>query len=111
MASLAKNVEPQVVAPKYCPLVLIVAAVAGGIVWDRCWPIPITAWWLLAAILIAIWLLVWVRQHDAWASVVLLASAGGVGGAWHHAYWHRYPANEISRMMYEQSRPCCVEAA
>jgi competence protein ComEC len=111
MISAAANpVEPRVVAPRYCPLVLIVAAMAGGIVMDRCCPFVTPAWWLLGLGLVCIWLTVWALRRDAWASCVLLASTAAVGAAWHHAYSHVYPANEISRVIREQSRPCCVEA-
>jgi competence protein ComEC len=105
-----ENVEPHPSAPKYCPLVLIVAAVAAGIVIDRCCPISGTAWWLFALALLCAWLPLWLRRHDRGASAVLLLTAAATAGAWHHAYCHVYPVNEVSRMMHEQSRPCCVEA-
>src|SRR5262245_34177434 len=90
----------------YCPLGLVVAAVAGGILIDRCWPLTVVAWWPLAIVLIAVWLPVWLLRHDRWASGLLLLSAVAIGAAWHQAYWHLYPANEIGRMMREQSQPC-----
>ncbi len=95
---------------KYCPLVLLLSAGASGIFVDRCWPMPVVAWWLLAVALLGSWLLVWKLQKEAWASFLILLCTAAVGGAWHQAWWHVYPANEISRTMNEQSRPCCVEA-
>src|SRR6186997_1106519 len=109
MATAPTPTKP-VRAPAYSPLVLLVSAVATGIVLDRCYPLPATAWWLAALALLLAWLDTWLRQHDRRASCLLLLSYFAIGGAWHHAYWHVYPANEIGRMMREQSRPCVVEA-
>src|SRR5262245_29898524 len=106
----ANNIESQAAAPRYCPLVLIVVAAASGIVLDRCWPIPLGILWPLGLIFVVIWLPIWRCGSNQWASAWVLLSVVMVGGAWHHAYWHLYPAAEISRMMPEQSRPCCVEA-
>lgn len=100
----------QVRAPAYAPLVLLAAAMATGIVFDRCCPLPATAWWLAALTLIIAWLVTWLGQRDRRASCLLLLCYLAIGGAWHHAYWHVYAANEIGRMMRERSRPCVVEA-
>ena len=35
--------------PAYCPLVLLITAVATGVVIDRCYPLAATIWWLAAA--------------------------------------------------------------
>src|SRR5438045_2371272 len=104
MTAAAVNIEPQAAAPRYCPLVLIVAAVAGGIVVDRSYPLPLVAWWLAGFVLVCAWWTIWIKGRLNLASWILLLSAAAVGGAWHHAYWHVYPANEISRMMRERSR-------
>ncbi|HEY2411931.1 MAG TPA: ComEC/Rec2 family competence protein [Pirellulaceae bacterium] len=97
-------------APRYSPLVLLVAAVAGGIATDRICATPTILWWLIGLVAISGWFSLWICRREELASGVLLISAAAVGATWHHANWHVYPANEISRMMQEQSRPCVVEA-
>src|SRR4051794_18059245 len=88
----------------YYPLALIVCALAGGIAADRYWPWPAELWWLTAGGVLIIWLAVWLLRRDSFASWLLLAGVFATGGAWHHAYWRIYPADEISRMVQEEAR-------
>jgi competence protein ComEC len=106
----AKGICREAAAPTYCPLVLAVCALAAGIVVDRCWPLAAGYWWLLAATGLAIWAVFWRLRHDHVASWMLLAAVLATGGAWHHSSWRLYPANDISRMVQEESRPFCIEA-
>jgi competence protein ComEC len=100
----------QPAAPTYYPLVLIVCALAAGIATDRVTFLSLTGWCLSAVIFLAAWFAYWLFFRDRFASWLLLASVLAMGGAWHHAYWRLYSADEISRLVPEISQPCCVEA-
>jgi len=54
--------------------------------------------------------MLWILRRERAASWLLLFSALAAGGAWHHGYWRLYAADDISRMVNEDSRPACVEA-
>src|SRR5436190_171837 len=97
-------------APTYYPLVLLICALAAGIVADRCLSLATQAWWMTGVAAVAAWLGLWLVRRERAASWVLLASVLATGGAWHHAYWRLYAADEISRMVQEVARPVCVEA-
>lgn len=100
----------RVESPRYFPLVLVVCALAGGIVLDRYWPVPAALWWFGSVGFLAAWLALWFRRQEKPASALLLAGVLAAGGAWHHVYWRYYPANEIGRMVDETFRPLVVEA-
>ena len=93
----------------YSPLVLLLAALAAGIVVDRYGSIAAIAWWLIGAAALALWLPVWIRGHEQLASALLLGSTLTTGGAWHHSYWNFYRSDEIGRMVREEIRPIVVE--
>src|SRR5436190_19414740 len=97
-------------APTYYPLVVLICALAAGIVVDRWLSLPAEVWWLLGTGAVVFWLGVWFVRRKQAASWVLMASVLATGGAWHHAYWRLYAADEISRMVQEEARPVCVEA-
>jgi hypothetical protein len=65
----------------YQPLVVVLAAVCGGIVVDRWLEISLAAWLLAAAVAWFVWLLLWCFRRDATAAVVLLLALSAVGGA------------------------------
>lgn len=88
---------------------LLIAALAAGIVADRWWPVAAVVWWGLAAAALAAWLPTWIRRRDRIASALLLGSTLAAGGAWHHHYWNHYRADEIGRMVREEIRPIVVE--
>jgi len=94
----------------YFPLVLVLSALAAGILVDRYLPFPAALWWFLSATCLAAWLPVWRKRREQAASALLLASILAAGGAWHHCYWRLYPPNEISRGLDETMRPIVVEA-
>ena len=97
-------------APTYHPLVLIVCALATGIVADRWRPIAASAWWIIALAALAVWLPLWLRRRDELSSFAVLGSVLALSGAWHHVYWRLYSSDEIARFVREQSRPVYVEA-
>ncbi|HEX5103336.1 MAG TPA: ComEC/Rec2 family competence protein [Pirellulaceae bacterium] len=96
-------------AQAYAPLVLLIAALAAGIVVDRHWPLTAAIWWGIGAAALVAWLPVWMRGHERVASWLLLGSSLATGGAWHHSYWNSYRADEIGRMVREEIRPIVVE--
>src|SRR5688572_25567476 len=103
------------VGRSYHPLLLILAAVAAGIVVDRCWPAALgqgsaLGWWLLAALALVAWLGAMRLRRERLASCTLLAACAAAGGAWGHDRWNVYPEDAIGRMVREEIRPICLEA-
>jgi len=97
--------------PRYQPLVIVLVAVAAGILADRYWPLPVFVWW--AAVLAAWggWWALWRRRADAWGpSCVLLLSVAATAAAWHHCRWQLFPADELGLFAREDAEPVCVEA-
>ena len=99
-----------VAATRYQPLVVILAAFAAGIVWDRYWPLTLGTWLLAAGLALVLWWLAWRKEADSVATFFVLAGAVGVGAAWHHCDWHLFADDEIGRFAREESQPACVEA-
>jgi len=97
-------------APRYQPLVIVLAAAAAGIAADRFWPMPVPVWWAVAALAWLVWLVLWRRQCDAAAGVVVLVSIGAVGGAWHHLRWSVFGADDLGWYARAKDQPICVEA-
>ncbi len=93
----------------YHPLLLLVAALAMGIAFDRYFPLAAEVWWLAAAASLAGWWLLWRTSHEAAASWALLFSWLACGGAWHHDRWNLYRDDEIGRMVREEIRPIAIE--
>jgi competence protein ComEC len=109
MAASDADREPSCKAA-YHPLLIIVAALAAGIVCDRCWPLAAEVWFLASVAALAAWWLVWRQGRDALASGVLLAGVLAAGGAWHHDRWHLFADDEIGRMVEEQIHQIAIEA-
>ena len=40
---------------------------------------------------------------------MLLVTAAGTGGAWHHQYWHRFSRHHLGLAANEQANPICLE--
>jgi competence protein ComEC len=108
---------------RYQPLVIVTLAVAGGIIWDRYGPPHIlsdvaltsgTGWfvasWLACAFCLAMWWLLWHRQHVRLAAFVLLFAAALAGAAWHELNWFLFDENEIGRYAAYEPAPVCIEA-
>jgi competence protein ComEC len=90
--------------------VLLLSALAAGICLDRWHPLAMSAWMIAAVIALATWLGLWLTSRERAASCLLLLCVLATGGAWHHAWWRMYPADEVTRMLNEDSRPACIEA-
>jgi len=94
----------------YQPLVVVLAAVCGGIVLDRWMGVPLSAWLGAAAVGWCAWLLLWRFRRDAAAALALLTALAAIGGAWHHLRWHFFAADDIGLFATELPEPVCVEA-
>ena len=94
----------------YSPLVVLIAALATGILLDRYWPQPAGAWWLAGTVALTAWVPLWLLRWTAVSSMALAIGWLCTAGAWHHDYWNLYPEDEIGRMVREEIRPICVEA-
>lgn len=93
----------------YEPLVLLAAALAGGVYVDRYYPVSILIWWLAAIGCLATWFLLrWARRDVAASGFVLLAWAAGAA-AWHHACWHLVPSDHVVTRIREEAQPICLE--
>jgi competence protein ComEC len=125
--------------PHYQPLVIVLAAAAAGILADRSWPLPLAAWWTLAAAGLILWLLapiLWrispfgrrapVTDDNTAAdsdspspthgaslllgnALVLLAVAA-TAAAWHHCRWHLFADDDVGRYAQRKAQPICIEA-
>ena len=95
---------------RYQPLVVLFAAVAGGICFDRVSPLPVFAWGVLAFSSLIAWNWTWRRAHCRTASVLLLVAAATTAAAWHHCRWHLFATDDVGRFVAEQKQPVCVEA-
>jgi competence protein ComEC len=96
--------------PRYQPLVIVLAAVAAGIVVDRVMHVPVGVWWSLAAAGWAAWLVLWRRRFDAAAGLVLLLAPAAAGGAWHHLCWSMFGRDELGCFARRAAQPVCLEA-
>ena len=94
----------------YQPLVVVFAAVCGGIVLDRCGQRPLPIWLWAAAIAWFAWLLCWRLRWNRAAVAFLVVAVAAVSGAWHHLEWHFFAADDIGLFAHEQAEPVCIEA-
>jgi competence protein ComEC len=107
MTALRPSVPPPIA---YCPLVLLAAALGGGIAADRAGAMAVVAWWIVATAGLVLWLLLWLGRREGLASWLLLASTLATGGLWHHSHWRLYAADDIGRLVREEAGPICIEA-
>lgn len=96
--------------PRYQPLVLVVAAFAGGIATDRGVGAPLFAWWLIALAGWATWLWASRRGYERLGTAPLVLALAAIGGAWHHQRWNLFADDEIGLNAREEPRPICLEA-
>lgn len=96
-------------ASLYCPLLLVAAAVCGGMVCDRHFPVPVCAWWVATAAGWAAWLAMRIRRWDRAASCALLLAAGACGAAWHHCRWSLFNRGDLGFAAGPEAQPVCVE--
>lgn len=102
------------------PMLLVAAALAGGIVLDRLLGQSVLAqatldmvaegWWLLAIGAWGVWLLLWRRERDTAAAVALVVSIVASGAAWHDLRFDRFADDNLGWYAQARSAPACIEA-
>jgi competence protein ComEC len=93
------------------PLVILLAAVATGIVAGRYVPLEVRHWVALAIAFLLAWLVLWRRcDRPLSASSSLLLAVALAMAAWERTQWHLYPADELGRCALDRALPVCVEA-
>lgn len=96
-------------APRYQPLVIVLAAACAGIVIDRYWPLPAAAWWTAAIVAWAVWLVCWRRQRLRTAAVMLLLAVAATAAFWHHCQWYLFAEDDLGYCARSEAQPACVE--
>ena len=74
--------------PRYQPLVIVLTATVAGILADRFWPLPLAAWWTLAAAGLAAWAVVSMSHRTSLVvrNILLLVAIAGTAAGWR---WRR----------------------
>ncbi len=108
---------------RYHPLVVVLLAMAGGILVDRFYPLPIGVWLGLATICLMLWLAARIGDSkraeairaeggalpEIVMALVLLASVGALAGGWHHCCWYLFPSNDLGLFARRKPQPVCIE--
>jgi competence protein ComEC len=108
--AVADKRAQQTTAPRYQPLVIVLAAVSAGIFIDRRMPAPAEIWWLAAATSLPVWLALWRHGCERLAAVALAVCLASLGGAWHHLRFSLFAQDELGLYSREEPHPVCVEA-
>ena len=95
---------------RYQPLVIVLTALAAGIVGDRTLPAPAGLWWTVAAGAWLAWLWSWRRGIDRAAAALLLIAVAACGGSWHHLRWHLFADDDLGHFARLTEQPICIEA-
>ncbi|WP_254506896.1 ComEC/Rec2 family competence protein [Anatilimnocola floriformis] len=94
----------------YQPCVLLLAAVAAGMVCDRYFPLGPRLWFCCSLATAALWCLAWWKRRELIAAGLLLSAAFLAGGAWHHDQWRLVRDDEVGLRITEEIRPLVCEA-
>ncbi|MHC4176534.1 MAG: ComEC/Rec2 family competence protein [Planctomycetota bacterium] len=105
-----RTAEPCVDAPRYQPLVVVLAAVCSGIVADRFWPTSVLLWWSAAGGALIVWLGLWRRGWERTASIVLVLAVAATGASWHHCRWFLFDRHDLGCYARADGQPVCLEA-
>jgi hypothetical protein len=103
------NPPTPVAAPRYQPLVIVLTAVAAGILCDAKLPLAAPIWWAIAAAGCMLWLFLWRRRLERTGSLLLCVALAALGGAWHHCRWYLFADDELGRFARDAVQPTCVE--
>ncbi len=97
-------------APRYQPLVIVLAAVCAGIVAERFYPMPVFACWTAAVVALAVWFCLWRYHRERTAAVLLMLAVAATAASWHHCRWRLFDDDELGRYARAEVQPVCVEA-
>lgn len=95
---------------RFAPLVVLLAALAAGILADRCLSLPMWAWLAASGTGLSGWLFFWWRGRTRISAWILLGAAACAGAARHHDHWNLYPADALGRAADDAPRPICLQA-
>ncbi|MCA9240294.1 MAG: DUF4131 domain-containing protein, partial [Planctomycetales bacterium] len=94
---------------RYEPMLTAALAVMGGIVLDRNLSIGLWSLATAGAAWLA-WLLLWRTGRDRLAAIALLAAVASLAGAWHHARWRLFPADDLGHFSQPVAQPIAFDA-
>ena len=106
----AKSETKREPIPGYHPLIIVVVAVAAGVVVDRYRPLPVAVWWTITATCLGGWFMLWHKQRNMAASVVLLVAGLAVAASWHHCRWNLFDGDDLGLFAGSRKEPVCIEA-
>jgi competence protein ComEC len=93
----------------YHPLVIVLLAVVAGILADRFSPLPFWTGWSVATVGLLVWCVLFRQGKTTYANFALGIAIVAIAGAWHHACWYLFPANDLGRYARERGQPVCAE--
>lgn len=96
--------------PQYHPFLLLLAAVAAGMVVDRYWPLDPRIWFAAALIGQLLWLGLWLGRLQTAGTLMLFLAVAAAGGTWHHDQWRLVQQDEAGLSVTEEIRPLACEA-
>ncbi len=96
-------------ARHYQPLVITLAALSGGMAVDRYWGGHFALLWCLSLFGWVGWWFEQRRETMLRSSALLLLSVAALGGAWHHARWSQFNADEIGLFTADRPIPACIQ--
>jgi len=96
-------------APRYQPLVIVLASASAGVAADRFFPLSLATWWAGALGGLALWAVLAKQGRLRTAQMALLLSAAVAAGAWHHCCWRLFADDDLSRFARAKGQPICVE--
>lgn len=110
MSRNANESLPERATSGYQPLVVVLATVCAGITADRYTSISFGVEMVAAATAWSAWLAALLLHRPRIAAIFLLATAAGLGAAWHHARWRLFDADDLAACADVAARPIVVEA-
>lgn len=91
------------------PLVLIVAAVCGGMIVDRVIDFPMMLYLAAGGVALAIWLVLYRFGCFKTSSWVLLLAWASLAGLWHQGQWNWFPADDLQAYAHPDSTLVCAK--
>lgn len=103
--------------PHYQPLVIVLVAVAVGILLDQYRPLPLEIWWAIAIGGFAAWLaLAFNRRLPGLGklllcNVALLLAVAAIAAGWHHYRWHLCARDDLGCYATRKCSRCASRLA